>query len=105
MNDAATRGHPLHPAGLQITPVTEVIFVQHVAIEQVSHRLEAAMGVRGKAGDVVAGIFRRELVQHQKGIDTQPARASQAAAWLYASAIGGVDGFDDVLEETCSHSV
>ena len=62
-------GHPLHVAALEVAAVAEVILVAHVAVEHVGHGLEAAMRMRREAGDVVVGVVRRELVEHQERVE------------------------------------
>src|SRR5581483_6598140 len=85
---------PLHAARLEVAFVAEVVLVQHVAVEDVGHRLEAAMRMRRKAGDVVARVLRGKLVEHQERVQARELRLAEAAAQLHAGAVGGGDGAD-----------
>ena len=60
------------PPALQIAGVAEMILVAHVAVEHIGHGLEAAMRMRGEAGDIVVGIFGREMIEHQERIEAGP---------------------------------
>jgi len=84
----------LHAAAGELAAVAEMVLVAHVAVEQVRHGLEAAVRMRGEAGDVVGGVVRRELVEHEKGVEIEPAHAAEAPAKLDAGAVGGGDALD-----------
>ncbi len=87
MDDAAAGGHPLHAAGLEKTGVSLVVAVPHAAREHVGHGLEAAMRMIGKAGEVIGGIVRAELVEHEEGIDILELRRADHAVELDPGAI------------------
>src|SRR5207302_5664164 len=103
VDDAAPGRHPLHPAAGELAAVAEVVLVAHVAVEHVGHGLEAAVRMRRKAGDVVGGVVRRELVEHEKGVEIEPAHAAEAAAKLDAGAVGGGHTLDRTLQFAIRH--
>src|SRR5439155_1399435 len=78
----------------ELATVAEMVLVAHVALEHVGHRLEAAVRMRREAGDVVRRIVGRELVEHEKGVEIEPAYAAEAPTKLDASAVGGGDALD-----------
>src|SRR5438034_2780787 len=80
-----------------------MVLVQHVSIEDVGHRLEAAMRVRRKAGDVVARILRGEFIQHEKRIQPREVRLAEAAAELDAGAVGGGHRLDHLVHGSGGH--
>ena len=88
MDDAVRGRHPLNIARAEIAAVAEAVLVPHVPVEHVRDGFESAMRVRRKARDVIVGIVRIELVEHQERVDTQIARAAQAASQLHARAVG-----------------
>ncbi len=98
MNDAACRRHPLHVARPEVAAIAEAVLVPHVAVEHVRDRLEPAVRMRGKTGEVVVRVVREELVEHQERIEPQVLAAAEAAAQLDAGAIGGGHGFDHGLQ-------
>ena len=69
-------------------PELVVVLVPHAAIEHVGHRLEAAMRMRGEAGDVVAGLVGAELVEHQEGIEVGQLVGADHARQANTGAIG-----------------
>nr|QBM06462.1 pirin [uncultured bacterium] len=79
MQDAATGGHPLHAAGGEVAAVAMVVAVLHVAGQHVGDRLEAAVRMLGKAGDVIVGAVGTEFVQQQERVEhVQPGLADDA---------------------------
>ena len=89
MDDAAARGHPLHIAAFEVAAIAEMVFMQHVTIEHIGHGFKAAVRMTGKTGDVIVGVFRAELVEHQKGIEPRLRRLADAPAQFDAGAIRG----------------
>ena len=68
MHDTAPGGHPLDTASLDDAGMTLIVLVAHASGEQIGDSLEAAVGMIGKAGDVIARLVGSELVEQQKGI-------------------------------------
>ena len=69
MDDAASRGHPLHVSRRDDALVAHAVAVLHIALEHVRYRLNAAMRVPGKPLDVLIGIGVAEIVEHQEGVE------------------------------------
>jgi hypothetical protein len=68
VNNAPPCCHPLHTTTFQITLITEMIFMSHMAIKYVGHGLETSMRVRWKTCNVITGIIGRKFIEHQKRI-------------------------------------
>jgi hypothetical protein len=103
VDDAAPGGHPLHTARAQLAGVAQMILMLHVTVEHVGHRLEPAMGMRGKTGDVIVGILRGELVEHEEWVEARAVRPAEAAAQLDAGAVRRRNRLDDLPHCTCGH--
>src|SRR5262245_274765 len=69
VQDAAARGHPLHVARSQTALVAETVAVINGAREDVCDRLDAAMRMPRKPGEVVAGSVVPEVVEQQERIE------------------------------------
>src|SRR5439155_23719990 len=67
--------------------VALVVAVAHAAGEHVGHRLEAAMGVLGKAGEVVGRIVGAEFIEQQERVELRQVRAADHAVQLDAGAV------------------
>src|SRR5262249_34930740 len=91
MDDAARGAHPLHVAGAECAGVAVVVLVLYVAVEHVGHGLEAAVRVRRKAGEVVVGIVREELVEHEERVVARELARAEAAPQLDPGAVGSRD--------------
>ena len=85
--------------------MAEVILVAHVAVEHIGHRLEAAMRMRGEAGDVVVGIVGREVIEHQERVEPRALGLAEAAAQLHARSVRGGDGGDNALQGARGHGL
>ena len=96
VNDAVGGRHPLHIARTQVAAITHMVLVAHVAIEHVGHRLEPAMRVCRKTGDVVVRIVRVKLIEHEEWIHVQAALAAEAAAQPHAGAVRRRHRLDDM---------
>jgi len=72
----------------------------HAAGEHVGHGLEAAMRVVGKSGDVIGGVVRAKLVEHQEGIDVGKLRRADEAVELHAGAVARRHAFDEPRHRT-----
>src|SRR5690554_4903711 len=98
MDNAPSGPHPLHAAGFQVAAITQMILVEHMAVENIGHRLKTPVGVRGKASEIIGGLIGEELVQHQYRIQASAGRLAEAAFELYAGAIAGVDGANNSID-------
>ena len=88
VHEATARRHPLHAARHEHALVAMVVAMAHAAIQHVGDRLEAAMRVIRKAGDVVFGLVRAELIEQQKRIEIRKLRLPDHARELHARPIG-----------------
>jgi len=78
----------LHRAGFQVAPVAQMVLVQHVAVEQVGDRFEAAMRMRREARDIVVRLVGGELVEHQERVQARGLGLPEAAPELDPGAVG-----------------
>ena len=69
VNDAAARGHPLHVAGGDGAVVAHAVAMLHGSGEHVGNRLDAAVRMPRKSGEVILGDVIAEIVEEQEGIE------------------------------------
>src|SRR5262245_54468265 len=69
VQDAAARSHPLHVARAERPAVAEAVTVRHLAREHVGDRLDAAVRMPRKAGDVVVRVVVAKIVEQQEWIE------------------------------------
>ena len=87
MHDAAASRHPLHVAGAEGPAVAEAVAVLDRARQHVGDRLDAAVRMPRKPGEVVVGAVVAEVVEQQEGIEIggvpepEPALQPHAGAW------------------------
>jgi hypothetical protein len=79
--------HPLHAAAGQQAFIAGAVAVAHAAGQHVGDRFKAAVRVVGEAGDVIVGLLRTEIVQHQERVEATLQGLGQHAVDLHASAI------------------
>jgi len=103
MQDAAAGGHPLHAARAEVAPVAVVVAVAHMAGKHVGHRLEAAVRMLGKAGEVVVRAVGAELVQQQERVEHVQAGLADDALELDARAVGSVGAADAAKNAALAH--
>ena len=82
MEDAAARGHPLHVAGAEAAAVAEAVAVLDGAGEHVGDRLDAAVRMPRKPGEVVLGIVVAEVVEQQERIEVRGLAEAEGALQL-----------------------
>ena len=98
MDDAATGRHPLHAARRKYAFAAMIVVVLEHAFEHVGYRLEAAMRMVGKSGDVLVGLVRAERVEHQERIETLLQVLRENARQLDAGAVTGWNAADDTFD-------
>jgi hypothetical protein len=64
--DAAARGHPLNVPWLNNALIPDAITMLDPPFEHVRYRLDAPVGMPGKARQIILRIVRMEIVQKQK---------------------------------------
>ena len=112
VHDAAAGGHPLHVAGAEGAFVAEAVAVVDRAVEHVGDRLDAAMRMPGKAGEVVLRTIVAEIVEQQKRIGLGGVAEAEGAAQAHAGpfhgrlrlhhAFDGANGHQDCLSYAAS---
>src|SRR5262249_56201930 len=93
----------LEAGGVELADGAQVVLVAHVAVDHVSDGLEAAMRMRRKARDVIVGIVRREVVEHEERVEPRPCVLPEPTAELDAGAVRGGNGFEGALQGARSH--
>ena len=97
MQDARPGGHPLHVARAKAARVAQAVAVIDGAGEDIGDGLDAAMGVPGKAAQVILGPFVAEIVEEQKGIKLLRVMKAEGAVKMDAGPFQrrlGVAGFE-----------
>src|SRR5262249_2792729 len=97
MNDAAARGHPLNVAGADRTAVAEAVAVLHCSGEHVSNRLDAAVRMPGKTGEVILRNLVAKIVEQQKRIVVGGLAEGERTAKMHAGAFERRFRGDDFL--------
>ena len=103
MQNAAAGGHPLHVARAELAAVAEAVAVVDAARQHIGDRLDAAMGMPGKAGLIVLGPIAAEIVHHQERIEIGRVAEAEGAAQLDARPLHGRNGLADALDGTNGH--
>ena len=63
MKDAAAGSHPLHVAGAQIPAIPETVPMLYRPREYIGDRLNAAVGMPRKAGQIFVGVVVAKVVE------------------------------------------
>lgn len=83
---------------MQITFVTHMVLVQHMAIEHIGDGCKPPVRMVGKTCDIVRGIFGIKLIQQQYRVEPGLRGLTQAAFNSDTGAIAGGDGRDNTLD-------
>jgi hypothetical protein len=75
------------------------------ACEHIGDRLDAAMGMPRKAGEIVLGAIAAEIIHHQERVEIGCIAEAEGAAQLDARALHGRNGLADALDGTNGHSL
>ena len=89
MHDAVTGGHPLSTARAKNAVVPQDVAVLEGAIDHVGDRLEAAVWMLGKPGDVVLRTIGVKLVKEEKGIQQRERLRAQRARQVHTRSFHG----------------
>jgi hypothetical protein len=68
MDDAASRGHPLHVTRADDASVPKAVSMFYLALEDIGNRLDASMGMPRKSLEVVIGIVRPKIVEKEERV-------------------------------------
>ena len=96
MNDAAAGGHPLHVAGGDSAAVAQAVAMLDCPGQNVRDRLDPAMRMPRKAGQVILGNLVAKIVEQQKGIVVRGVAESERAPQMHARAFHGGLGLDQL---------
>ena len=105
VQDAAAGRHPLHVAGAEAAAVAEAVAVLDVAGEHVGDRLDAAVRMPRKAGEIVARVVVAEVVEEQERIELRGVAEAERALQLDAGAFDGGLRVNDFPNRTNRHDL
>ena len=97
MHDTPPGSHPLNVTGTDSSGVAERVFVVHNAGKNIGHGFNAAMGMQGETGFVIASIRGSKVVQQQKRIEIVQSLRSNASLQLYACPFDDRLGLNDLF--------
>jgi hypothetical protein len=103
MHDAAARRHPLHVARAEQPAIAQAVAVFNGAAQDISDGLDAAMGMPGKAGEIIARPVVAEIVEQQERIGLLGVAETEGAAQFHAGAFDGGRRLRDALDGTDGH--
>ncbi len=86
VHDAAAGRHPLDVAGAQAAPVAKTVAVIDSAGEHVRDRLDSAVRMPRKTGEIVVGPVVAKVVEQQEGIEFRRLAEAERAPQLDAGA-------------------
>ena len=92
VQDAGSRGHPLHVTGAQRAGVAQRVAVLHGAGEHIGDGLDPAVGVPGKAAHIVLRVLIAEVIEQQERIQFAGVMKSKGPVQLYTGAFHGRHG-------------
>lgn len=92
MDNPSACCHPLHIAVFQFSHIAHVILMLHMPVEHIGHRLKTAVWMRRESTDIVAGVLRTELVQHQEGVEAAQLSTAEYSFQTHAVTIGACSG-------------
>src|SRR5512143_3057098 len=77
VDDAASRGHPLHISRRDDALVAHAVAVLDIALKDVGDRLDAAVGVPGKSLDVSVGVRVSEVIEQEERVEERDLAVSE----------------------------
>ena len=80
MHDAAAGRHPLHVAGAERAAIAETVTVLDGTVEHVRDRLDAAVRMPRKAGEIIGRPVVAEIVEQQERIGLGGVAEAEGAA-------------------------
>ena len=103
MNDAASRGHPLHVAGGNGTVIAHAVAVFDRSRENIRDRLDPPMRMPGKSRQIVFRDVVAEVVEQQERIELIRMAEAERTAEVHSCAFERGLGFDQALHRTDRH--
>jgi hypothetical protein len=105
VQDSAPGRHPLHVSGRHAPLVSQAVPVRHLAGKHVCNRLDPAMRMPGKPGQVIRRIFIAKIVQQQERIEFARVAKAEGALQLDAGAFNGWFGANNLFYCTKRHNI
>src|SRR6185312_8853084 len=78
--------HPLHVAGAKRTAIAEAVAVVDRTSQHVCYRLDAAMRMPRKAGEIIFGTIVAEIIEEQEGVGQRRIAETEGAVQMDAGA-------------------
>jgi len=103
MNDAASRGHPLHLARTNGPRIPHAVAMLHPSLKYISHRFDAPVGMPGKAGEVVVGVNGMKIVEKQEGVVVGGLVVAKRTVQMHACTLDGGHTFTYVPDFANCH--
>src|SRR4030095_3856416 len=103
MKNAAACGHPLDVSGAEAAAVAQAVAVLDGAGQHVGDRLDAAMRMPRKAGEVIRGHIVPEVVEQEERVEIGRLAKAEGASQVNACALERGLGSDQLLDRTNRH--
>ena len=104
VDDASARRHPLNVAGGDGSAVAHAVAVLDSSREDIGDGLDTAVGMPGKAGQVIVRNIVAEIVEQQERIEIGCVAKTECAPEMNARAFQGGFGFDELLDGSNGHT-
>src|SRR4029077_11622607 len=105
MHDAAARSHPLHFAGSERAAIAQAVAVFDGSVEHIGDRLDAAVGMPRKAGEVVGRAIIAEIIKQQKRVGLAELAEPERTARPDAAALDGGLRLHDAFDRADGHTL
>src|SRR4029434_996546 len=92
--DPAPRRHPLHVTRTESPLVPQAVAMGDRPLEHVGNGLDAAVGMPGKAREIILGSFVAEIVEQQEGVEFRGIAESEGTPELDSRSFHRGPGFD-----------
>src|SRR5271169_6742211 len=103
VNDAAAGSHPLHVACGDCAVVAHAVSVFDGSGEDVCDRLDAAMRMPGKAGEVILGNVVAKIVEQEERIELMRVAEAEGTAQMHSGTFERGLGLDEALDGSNGH--
>jgi hypothetical protein len=103
VKDSTSRGHPLHIAGSETTPIAEAVAVGYRPGEHVRDSLDASVRMPGESGKVILRTIVAEIVEEEEWIEFSGFAEAERALELDARALDGRFRMDDSFDWPDGH--
>jgi hypothetical protein len=101
MDDAASRGHPLHVARADNPAVPDAVSVLHVALKDIGNRFDTPMGMPGKTLEVMGGIVGSEIVEKKERVKLRYVVVPEDPLKVHPCTLDGWLTFPDFPDLSC----